>query len=152
MSVVISQEQQDLNARIEEVRKTITQSKKKLSAVDAELNAIAAERERYEVLNEICQRLDKLDGLGAGHLFWGKEVAAEETAAHLNRVRGLASDFIGKVTVIEQRRESLQNKIQQQLEQFDVLKNRSWRPFQLAFVLLSIPRVATILSLKLFPA
>jgi outer membrane biosynthesis protein TonB len=121
VSVVISQEQQDLNARIEEVRKTITQSKKKLSAVDAELNAIAAERERYEVLNEICQGLDKLDGLGAGHLFWGKGAAAEETAAHLNRVRGVASDFIEKVTVIEQRRESLQNKIQQQLEQFDVL-------------------------------
>ncbi len=121
--VSISQEQQDLNARIEEVRKAITQLRKKLSAVDAELNAIANERERYEVLNEICQGLDKLDGLGAGQLFWGKEVAAEETTAHLNRVRSLASDFIEKVAAIEQRRESLQTKIQQQLEQFDVLSD-----------------------------
>jgi outer membrane biosynthesis protein TonB len=121
VSAVVSQEQQDLNARIEEVRKTITQSKKKLSAVDAELHAIATERERYEILNEICQGLDKLDELGAGHLFWGKGAAAGETAAHLNQVRGLASDFIEKVAAIEQRRESLKNKIEQQLEQFDVL-------------------------------
>ena len=28
------------------------------------------------------------------------------------------------------------------IDQFDVLKNRSWRPFQLAFLLLSIPSLA----------
>jgi len=123
VSIVVSQEQQDLNARIEEVRKTIVQLKKKVSAVDAELEAIATEREKYEVLNEICQALDKLDGLRAGHLFWGKEAAAQDTAAHLNRVRGLASDFTEKVAAIEQRRESLHEKIQQQLVQFDVLSD-----------------------------
>lgn len=123
MSTVVSQEQQDLNARIEEVRKAITQLKKKVSAVDAELAAIATERERYDVLNEICQALDKLDELGAGELFWGEEAAARDTTAHLNRVRGLASDFTEKVAAIEQRRASLQEKIQQQLVRFDVLSD-----------------------------
>jgi outer membrane biosynthesis protein TonB len=123
VSVVVSPEQQDLNARIEKVRKTITQLKKKVSAVDAELDAIAAERERYEILNEICQGLDKLDGLGAADLFWGKQAAAQETQAHLTRVRGLASDFIEKIAAIEQRRESLQNEIQEQLLQFDLLSD-----------------------------
>jgi TonB family protein len=123
VSTVVSQEQQDLNARIEAVRKTITQLKKKVSAVDAELSAIGAERERYEVLNEICQGLDKLDGLGAGHLFWGEQAAAQDTATHLSRVRALASDFIEKVAAIEQRRESLQHKIQEQLLQFDLLSD-----------------------------
>ena len=123
MSVVVSQEQQDLNARIEKVRKTITQLKKKASAVDAELDAIATERERYELLNEICQALDKLDELGAADLFWGERAPARETAAHLNRVRSVASDFTEKVAAIEQRRESLQNEIQEQLLQFDMLSD-----------------------------
>ena len=123
MSVVVSQEQQDLNARIEKVRKTITQLKKKVSAANAELDAIATERERYEVLNEICQALDKLDELGAADLFWGKQAPARETAAHLNRVRSVAADFTEKVAAIEQRRESLQNEIQEQLLQFDMLSD-----------------------------
>lgn len=123
MGTIVSQEQQDLNARIEKVRETITRLKKKVSAVDAELDAIASERERYEVLNEICQALDKLDGLGAGHLFWGKGAAARDTAAHLSRVRSVASEFTEKVAAIEQRRESFQAKIQEQLLQFDLLSD-----------------------------
>ncbi|MDX1489416.1 MAG: hypothetical protein R3268_14495, partial [Acidiferrobacterales bacterium] len=123
MNTVVSQEQQDLNARIEKVRKSITQLKKKVSAVDGELDAIATERERYEVLNDICQALDKLEGLGAAHLFWGEQAATQETQAHLSRVRSVASDYIEKVAAIEQRRESLQDEIQKQLLQFDLLSD-----------------------------
>lgn len=123
MGTIVSPEQQDLNARIEKVRETITRLKKKVSAVDAELDAIATEREQYELLNEICQALDKLDGLGAGHLFWGKGAAVRDTAAHLSHVRTVASDFTEKVAAIEQRRQSLQDKIQEQLLQFDLLSD-----------------------------
>ncbi len=123
MGTVVSPEQQDLNARIEKVRETITRLKKKVRAVDAELDAIATERERYELLNDICQALDKLDELGAGHLFWGKGAAAQDTVAHLSRVRSAASDFTEKVAAIEQRRQTFQDKIQEQLLQFDLLSD-----------------------------
>ncbi len=123
MSTVVFQEQKDLNAQIAEVRATITRLKQKLRAADAELEAVSAESERHQLLNDICQALDRLDELGAGHLFWGERAGAPDKAAHLSRIRGVISDFVETVAAIEQRRKSLQDEIEEQLRRFDQLSD-----------------------------
>ncbi len=123
MSTVVSQEQEGLGAQIAQVREKITRLKKKLRAADAELDRVKTEGERYEILNDICRGLDKLDGLGAGQLFWGERAAAQDTAEHLSRVRAVVSDYAQGVAAIEQRRSSLQDEIQEQLLQFDLLND-----------------------------
>jgi len=123
VSVAVSQEQQDLNAQIAEVRDTINGLKEKLRRVDGELEALAGERERYELLGEICRGLDKLDELGAADLFWGEQAGTRETSDRLAKVRERAGVFAEKLTAIEQRRKPLQDEIDRQLLRFDQLSD-----------------------------
>lgn len=123
MSLVVSHAQEELNARIAEVREKTARLKEKRRAVEAELEEMSAERERYQLLNDVCQALDKLDAQGAGHLFWGKRAGAEERAAHLSRVRAALSDFTRRVAAIEQRRKALDEEIREQLVKFSLLSD-----------------------------
>lgn len=123
MNAVASQLQLQLNEQVAQVRERITRLKAKLRAVDAELDGISAERERYQLLSDICRALDKLQEQGAGHLFWGERAAAKDTAAHLERIRGSVSGFSEKIAAIEQRRQALAEQIQRQLLQFDLLSD-----------------------------
>jgi hypothetical protein len=121
MSAVLSSVPESLNERIEEVRKRIERLKGKLRAVDAELEKLAVERERVQLLDGICQALEKLDAQGAGHLFWGEHTSRKDAAAHLERVRGGMAGFAEKIAEIERRRKALEDEIQEQLTQFDLL-------------------------------
>lgn len=124
MSAVVSTPiPEDLNEQIERVRAHIERLKAKLAAADTELEKLADERERHQLLNEVCQALDRLEAQGAGHLFWGERASAKDVAAQLERVRGTLSSFAEKIGAIEQRRQALQDQIQQQLAQFDLLND-----------------------------
>ena len=58
-----------------------------LSAVDAELDALAAQREQYRLLEEACTTLESLAALGAGQAFWGSHADQDAAAGHLREVR-----------------------------------------------------------------
>ena len=124
MSIVISQDQEALNAEIAEVREKITRLKKKLRAVESELEGMSHDRERYQLLNDICRGLDKLEELGAANLFWGKRAGTPEATGHVSRVRAEASEFVDKLAAVEKRRQALQDEIETHLLEFDLLSDR----------------------------
>jgi len=121
VSAVVSTAPPDLNEQIEEVGRRIERLKGKLRAVDAELEKLAGERERHQLLENICQALEKLDAQGAAHLFWGERASAKDTAAHVERVRAAMASFAEKIADIEQRRKTLEDEIHKQLATFDLL-------------------------------
>lgn len=123
MTTVVSNEQQELNAQIEEIREDVTRLKDKLRRVDAELEAIADDRERYQALGEVSRALEKLEELGASELFWGKHAGSQEASEQLGRVRSLVADFSGQLAAIEQRRKALQEEIDTRLLRFDELSD-----------------------------
>ncbi|HXJ17734.1 MAG TPA: AgmX/PglI C-terminal domain-containing protein [Candidatus Polarisedimenticolia bacterium] len=123
MSAVVSTAPQDLHEQIEEVRSRIERLKGKLRAVETELEKLAAERERQQLLENICLSLEKLDEQGAAHLFWGERGPARDTAAHVARVRAAMASFAEKIAEIEQRRKTLEDDIQKQLATFDLLSD-----------------------------
>lgn len=123
MSTVVSQDQEALNAEIAEVREKITRLKKKLRAVEAELEGMSHDRERYQLLNDICQGLDKLEELGAAKLFWGERAGKPDATGHVSRVREAASEFVQKLAGVEERRQTLQDQIETHLLRFDLLSD-----------------------------
>lgn len=123
MNAVAKTVQEGLNEQLAKVRTTINRLREKLAAVDAELQEISGERERYELLDQICVALEKLDEKGAGHLFWGKKASAEDKAAHLRNVRAGAAGFMEKLAEIQQRRQKLENEIEQYIQKFDLLSD-----------------------------
>jgi len=82
-----------------------------LQAIDDELEAFAAERERYTALGEVCRGLEHLDTLGASALFWG-ETPAHQVEAHMREAAGQLDGFEKQIHEIESRR----NKVLDELE------------------------------------
>ncbi len=121
MSAVVSAVQNDLNEQVAEIREKIARLQAKLRAADAELERMAVERERHRLLHDICQALDQLTAQGAAHLFWGERASAKETAAHLERVRGVMAEFGAKIDAVEQRRRALQKDLAKHLAQLELL-------------------------------
>lgn len=121
MSAVVSDVPESLQEQIESVRQRIVRLKGKLGTVDAELEKLAAERERQQLLEGICQALEKLEEQGAAHLFWGERSAIKDTTAHVARVREGMASFTEKIAGIEQRRKTLQDDINKALGEFDLL-------------------------------
>ncbi len=111
METAISQEQQELHAQIEKIRKDIADLEGKLRVVDSELEDMSAQRQQYQLLSQICESLDKLDELGAASLFWGEQPAPHAIAEHLNRIRATASDFQQKVLAVEDNRKAIRDRI-----------------------------------------
>lgn len=121
MSALLSSMPESLSERIEEVRKRIDRLRGKLRGVDAELDKLSVERERVQLLDGICQALEKLEAQGAAHLFWGERTSSKDAAAHLERVRGTMAGVAEQIAAIENRRKALDDELQEQLTQFDLL-------------------------------
>jgi hypothetical protein len=100
LAELLAQTQERLEARVRELR-----------AVDGELEDLSAERQRYQLLQEACDALDRLSELGASDLFWEGRPERAEGDEHVRRVRERMAGFWQQVTEIERRREDLVAKI-----------------------------------------
>jgi hypothetical protein len=122
VETVNSPDEQALHAQLAEARKRLDGLVRDLGAIDDELEGLAAEREQYRLLAEVCGSLERLDELGATELFWGQD--ADGTARdHLGRVRDRVKAFRGRLEEIEERRRSVVHAIQLQQDDTDILED-----------------------------
>jgi hypothetical protein len=112
MESVIAQDSQALLPQLAEVRAKLDGLVTDLRAVDAELAAIAGEREQHGHLLAALGALDKLRETGGAGLFWadGGKAAGED---QLRRARAGADAFQSRVRGIEDRRGALVDQIRQ---------------------------------------
>src|SRR6187397_1418725 len=54
-----------------------------LREVEGELQDLAPQRERHQLVVEACAALEKLAATGGGQLFWGAEVSSQDAAGQL---------------------------------------------------------------------
>ncbi len=114
MSRAIALEQQTLSARVAEAREQIAGLEKKRRAVEKELEGMSGQREQYRLLEQACASLDKLEEMGAASLFWGER--AQAGASYLTQARRAIASFNEKLAAVEQRRQALADRIQNELE------------------------------------
>jgi outer membrane biosynthesis protein TonB len=110
-----------LNAQIDEFKQAVVTLEGDLRGVEAELETFAAERQQVDVLQDACAALDRLQDLGAFDLFWDGLADGEVAMAHSERLRGRIADFEAQTAGLEEKRESLQTRIDQQLDELDYL-------------------------------
>ena len=103
-----------LDERIAQARARLDELAHDLAAVDAELEASAAERARQKLLEQACQALEQLDQVG-GAAPDGAD-AQGEWAEHLARARDRSESVRASLDEIEARRRDLVEKIGQQNE------------------------------------
>jgi hypothetical protein len=121
MESVTSQDSEALLPQLAEAREKLDGLVRDLRAIDAELEALAAERRQHGLLSDACGALDELRETGGAELFWGdRAVAAEE---HIRRARGRLDAFGKRVRGIEDRRQALVDEIRQQEYQAGLLED-----------------------------
>jgi hypothetical protein len=89
--------------------------------VETELDEIAIEQQQYRLLGEICTKLEALDEMGGGVLFWGAREAGGEPADHLRVVRSRLDEFEKRLGGIEERRQIILDEIQMQEDGADLI-------------------------------
>jgi TonB family protein len=110
-----------LRAQISQAEERLTGLERVLRDMDTELEGLSGQRERYELLEQVCRTLERLDELGAAYLFWGQD-AADRTPLQVRQVRDRTSGFRARIDEIEQRRHALLSEIKQGQEVLDILE------------------------------
>lgn len=120
-TTLLEDELAPLQAKIEEKRETLDDLQNELRAVEADLEKFSTARQRIDALTEVCSALDKLGDLKAGELFWKGLTENQSAVAHLSTVRDRIARFEGKISDVLEKQTSLQEQIEQRLDDLDGL-------------------------------
>jgi len=117
----MTEEELALREQIEQRQRELGGLEQSLQAANSELEALSAQKNQYELLEEICGGLLELDGLGVEHLFWGEQYDSGDTTEHILKVRRRIESFNGKLAEIEKRRQAIAVKMHGRNESVDYL-------------------------------
>jgi hypothetical protein len=104
---------QPLREQIDRVEQKLGGLTNDLRAVDGELMELLPKREQFELVQNICDSLERLRALGVASMFWGDKADEDEADRHIDEVRGRLNGFSEQVKVIEDKRQALLDDIKQ---------------------------------------
>ena len=116
-----TQDSQAIAPLLTQAREKLDGLARDLSATDAELEALAAERRQHQLLGDACGALEQLRETGGAELFWGDRVTASDE--QIRRARGRVDAFDKRVSAIEDRRQGLVEQIRHQEYEAGVLED-----------------------------
>jgi hypothetical protein len=116
-----SEQEQTLRNKLDRSERVLDDLETDLRSIDSELEELAQRNHQYDLLGQICHSLEELDGLGAKHLFWGRQGDADESVEHLARARRKIDEFGEEVAQVEERRQAVIEKINDQNDVMDYL-------------------------------
>jgi len=82
-----------------------------LRALNAQLEALATERNQHRLLHQVCDALGESGQLGGAQLFWETAEAVTTGEVQLRRVRERVAAFESQVAELEARRRSIREQI-----------------------------------------
>lgn len=97
-----------INKRQEEINREIDEAYSRLNAlgdeeniISEELKALKHERQRFTVLSEVSDQLEKLEKLGGADLFWGEGYDRDAIQKEQKRVRDLIINYDSRVAELQ---------------------------------------------------
>ncbi|MEA3361708.1 MAG: AgmX/PglI C-terminal domain-containing protein [Thermodesulfobacteriota bacterium] len=116
---ILSQELEPLNAQIEQLQTTVIKLEDELRVVEEELGSFAIDQQHFDILQEACNAIDKLQELDAGKLFWDGLPEGVDASGHSARLRARIAAFSEETRDVKEKRETLQKEIDQHLGLLD---------------------------------
>ena len=117
--VQLAEEREALVGQQTEAVDELERLQARADAVRAELEALAADGEDYQLLGHACEVLEQLAARGAGELFWGAEENAAEQ--HLAQVRLRIDNFHRQLTDLDARHAAALEEVEGQHDALEVL-------------------------------
>lgn len=110
MSMSISQQEQSLREQLAQGSEKIVALEKKMRVLDDDLAGHLGQREQYQLLDELCAPLEKINRAGASDLF--RETTGYDSEKQLQQLRATVSQFQQSIAGIEKLRSVVQADIQ----------------------------------------
>ncbi|MCW8193665.1 AgmX/PglI C-terminal domain-containing protein [Proteobacteria bacterium 005FR1] len=123
MDFSLAHERSALEARIEIAAKQLKCLNDEIEAKSAEIEDLLSTGHRYQLLDDICEALDKLENLGGSALFWGEQRSLEDRDRHLERVRSVIAGFSQERERIEAEKSALEQRAQAQIGEISDLQD-----------------------------
>ncbi len=116
-----SHQEQEVRARVGQVRGKLEDLAADLRLVDDEVERLRPQREQHELLDRACGSLEKLDELGAGSLFWGESYERGQVADRLREARRLVNDFQEQLGELDEQRRTILDNIGREEQNLGIL-------------------------------
>jgi len=116
-------DQQALIAELGTSQESIDVLVGEVRSLDAQLEALAPERNQHRLLHQVCDALGELDKLGGTQLFWGTPEAVTTGELQLGRVREGVMAFEARVGELEARRQSTRERIDKEQYQIGLIED-----------------------------
>ena len=106
------QQKQALSAQLEAVRRRLSVLESERAEVDGKLDTLRRDESKHQLLDEISERLDKLEEAGAGDLFWAEHYKEDATKALIHRLQKTVSIYNANIDLLNERRSKVQDRIE----------------------------------------
>ncbi|MBL4711890.1 MAG: AgmX/PglI C-terminal domain-containing protein [Gammaproteobacteria bacterium] len=93
----MSKQQENINQKIDDAYSRLVELEGAEAGINEELKQLKTHRQRFSILSEVSDQLEKLEKLGGGKLFWGKNYDPETSTKDQKRVRDLVINYDSRV-------------------------------------------------------
>src|SRR5688572_27089345 len=114
MDTEIIPDQQTLLAQLAQANHTSDALACDLRVIDDELNGLATDRKRHQLLVDVCGSLEELEKLEGSQLFWGDSITVDASKEYRSSVLARVETFHQRIREIEHRRFNVIEQIKQQ--------------------------------------
>ncbi|MGL6161789.1 TonB family protein [Microbulbifer sp.] len=106
------QQQHAVGGELESVRKRLHTLESARRQIDAKLAELHQEGTKHQLLDEISERLNKLEEAGAGDLFWADDYREDASKEIIRRIQNTVRVFNANLDMLQERRRSVLEKIE----------------------------------------
>ncbi|MBN8430607.1 AgmX/PglI C-terminal domain-containing protein [Microbulbifer salipaludis] len=106
------QQKQALTAKQEAVRQQLGMLEVEYGQVDGKLESLREDGAKHQLLDEISDRLAKLEDAGAGDLFWAEHYKQDTSKALIHRLQKTVSIYHANLDLLLERKRKLQEQME----------------------------------------
>lgn len=121
----IKNAQNEINRKIGDAYDRLNKLKDEEPVINEELAELKKERQRFAVLSEISDQLEKLDKLGGGSLFWGDSYDQGSASEQQKKVRALIINYDTRVAELQNKQQIRDESVESITAKINVLNEES---------------------------
>lgn len=106
------QQKQALTAKRDAVRQQLVVLEEERDQVDGKLDALRRDKDKHQLLDEISERLEKLEDVGAGDLFWAEHYKQDASKGLIHRLQKTVSIYHANLNLLHEREQKIQDQIE----------------------------------------
>ena len=121
----IQKQQEEVNRKIGDAYDRLNELENEESGISGELKELNTQRQRFAVLSEISDQLEKLEKLGGEHLFWGDDHDRSVAREHQKNVRDLVINYDSRVSELQSKQSTREDSVESLTAKINLLNEET---------------------------